>query len=411
MSFGSQSEIDFGKNPLLDGLDARALELVNAAEKLVPVLAARAEEVDRSGHVSPEVFKQIADAGFVRLFVPRRLGGEEQGLQTLLAIGETLGRGCGSTSWMTLIVAGSSLMLSLFSERAQREAWEKNPSAGACASQSKPERVVRVDGGFRITGRWSYLSGIEHAGCAMVAMPVTPPPPDSEPEILFGLVPVADGTIEQTWQVVGMRGTASNTLRLKDYFIPDHRVLSVTKAMAGEPATPYRNERFSQVTYGPAVEIGLVATPLGVTRAALEHVLRLAPKRAITYSTYLSQTASPAFQIQFAQAAVKFTSARTLAADLAREVDQAAAQKVQINYTNRTRIRATLGLISALLREAMQILVHAHGTATFAEANPLQRMWRDVNVSTSHGMITDMFGYELYGKALVGSSDRLAPLV
>lgn len=71
-----------------------------------------------------------------------------------------------------------------------------------------------------------------------------------------------------------------------------------------------------------------MATPLGVTQAALEHVLRLAPKRGITYSTYTAQTESPAFQIKVAEAAVRFTSARTLTAELVREVDQAAAQKV-----------------------------------------------------------------------------------
>ena len=408
MSVVSHTKIDLGKNPLLEGLDARALQLVSAAEALVPALAARAAEVDRSGQVSAETFKQLAEAGFIRLLVPKRLGGEEQSLQALMAVGATLGRGCGSTAWMTQIVAGSSLMLSLFSERAQHEAWERNPNAGACASQSKPDKVVRVEGGFRITGRWSYLSGVQHAGWAMLAMP---DPAAAPPEVFYGLVPVAEGTIEHTWNVVGMRGTASNTLRLENYFVPDYRVLSISKAMAGEPATPYRNERLSRISYGPAVEVGLIGAPLGVTQAALEYVLSLAPKRGITYSTYPSQSVSGGFQIQLAQAAVKFNTARSLAAELVREVDQAAAQGLQIDYTNRTRIRATLGFASTLLREAMQILTHAHGTATYAEATPLQRLWRDVNVATSHGMTTDMFGYELYGKALVGSSERLAPLV
>ena len=299
-------------------------------------------------------------------------------------------------------------MLSLFGERAQREAWERNPNAGACASQSKPDKVVRVEGGFRITGRWSYLSGVEHAGWALLSMP---DPSTSPPEVFFGMVPVAEGTLEQTWNVVGMRGTASNTLRLENYFVPDHRVLSIAKAMGGEPATPYRNERLSRVSYGPAVEIGLIGAPLGITQAAIEYVLSLAPKRPITYSIYPSQSVSGGFQIQVAEAAVKFNTARTLAADLVREVDQGAAQGIQIDYTNRTRIRATLGFASTLLREAMQILTHAHGTSTYGQANPLQRMWRDVNAATSHGMTTDMFGYELYGKALVGSSERLAPLV
>lgn len=398
---------DWGRNPLLEGLDDRALELVAAAETLVPLLESRAEEVDRTGHVSPDMFRRLADAGLIRLFVPKRYGGEEQSLQAQMAVGATLGRGCGSTAWMTQIVSGSSLMLSLFSEQAQKEAWGNNPDAGACASQSRASRVERLNGGYRITGSWSYLSGVEHAGWAMLHF-MTPPP---APVVMLALVPVADGRLEQTWNVVGMRGTASNTLHLEDYFVPDHRILSIEEALAGNPATPFRNDRLSKVTYGPAVEVGLLASSLGVTQAALDYVLSKAPKRSIQYSIYNTQTESPGFQVQVAEAAIKFTTARLIAAETVREVDYAAARGYQIDYTNRTRIRAAIGLASRLLRDAVHILTQAHGTSTFAEVNPLQRLWRDVNVATSHGMTTEMFGYELYGKALVGSSERLAPLV
>ena len=399
--------IDWGKNPLLEGLDDRALDLVAAAEALVPLLESRADEVDRTGHVLPDTFKRLSEAGFIRLFVPKRYGGEEQSLQAQMAVGATLSRGCGSTAWMNQIVSGSSMMLSLFSEQAQKDAWGNNPNVGACASQSRADKVERVDGGYRLSGGWSYLSGVEHAGWAMVHFI----PNASEPLVLLALVPVSDGKIEQTWNVVGMRGTASNTLRLQDYFVPDHRVLSIGEALTGNPATPFRNDRLSKVTYGPAVEVGLLATSIGVTQAALEYVLSKAPKRSIQYSTYSAQTLSPGFQVQVAEAAIKFTTARLIAADTIREIDYAAAEGYQIDYTNRTRIRAAIGFAGQLLRDALQILTQAHGTSTFGEANPLQRMWRDVNVATSHGMTTEMFGYELYGKALVGSDERLAPLV
>ena len=402
-----ENGIDWGKNPLLEGLDDRALQLVSAAEALVPLLEERADEVDRTGHVSADTFRRLSDAGFIRMFVPKRYGGEEQSLQAQVAVGAALARGCGSTAWMNQIVSGSSMMLSLFSEQAQKDAWGENPNAGACASQSRADKVERVEGGYRISGGWSYLSGVEHAGWAMVHFI----PDAANPVVLLALVPVRDGKIEQTWNVVGMRGTASNTLRLENYFVPDHRVLSIGEALTGNPATPFRNDRLSKVTYGPAVEVGLLATSIGVTQAALDYVLSKAPKRSIQYSTYSAQTQSPGFQIQLAEAGIKFTTARLIAADAIREVDYAAAQGYQIDYTNRTRIRAAIGFSAKLLRDALQILTQAHGTSTFGESNPLQRYWRDVNVATSHGMTTESFGYELYGKALIGSDERLAPLV
>ncbi|MGY4101484.1 acyl-CoA dehydrogenase family protein [Nocardia sp. R16R-3T] len=396
-------------NELHVGLDDDALRLISAAEALVPTLAEHAAEVDRSGHISPEVFQQVVDAGLLRVCVPKRLGGWQQKLQTLVAISATLARGCGSTAWVTQNINGTALMVGMFGEQAQREVWESNPDIGVCASQAMASQVTRDEGGYRISGRWGFLSGVEQAGWALLMMPISADPAALE----FGpaLVPVADGTLVQTWNVAGMRGTASNTLVLDDYFVPDHRVLSVTKALAGDYATEYRDEALYRTPIAPSLELGLAGTPLGVAEGALEYVLKLADKRGIAYSTFPSQSASTGFQIQVAEAALKIDTARLFAGQLARDLDDAATGRIVMAPADHARFRAAVGFACQQLREAMQILVNAHGTASFAEANPLQRMWRDVNTATSHGMLTPTLGYEVHGKALVGSSEVVAPLV
>ena len=396
-------------NALLAGLDSEALKLVSAAEALVPTLAEHADEVDASGHISPEVFKQIVDAGLLRVCVPKRLGGHQQKLQTQLAISAALGRGCGSTAWVTQNISSTALLVGRLSERAQREIWEPNPDIGICASQSLPTAVTRVDGGYRISGRWGFLSGVEQAGWAGLMMPVFDDP--SSPEMLMGLLPVADHTISPTWNVIGMRGTASNTLVVEDYFVPDHRVLSFTKAMAGICPTEYPDEALYRTPVAPSLSLILLGAPIGIAQAALEHVLNAADKRGIAYSTFPSQSASTGFQLQIAEAALKIDAACLFAAQSARDLDDAAVNGGELDYSSSTRIRASVGHASQQLREALQILVNAHGTATFGESNPLQRMWRDLNTATSHGMLTPTLGYEVLGKALVGSEERVAPLV
>ena len=396
-------------NALLTGLDSEGLRLVSAAHALVPTLAEHADEVDRTGHLSPDVVKQIIDARLMRVCVPKRLGGEQQKIQTQLAISAALGRGCGSTAWVVQNISATPILVGMFSERAQREVWEDNPDIGVCASQSLPTSVARVDGGYRISGRWGFLSGVEQAGWAGLMIPMFEDP--SAPEFLFGLVPVSDHRIEQTWNVIGMRGTASNTLVVEDCFVPEHRVLSISKATTGVYATEYPDEHLYRTPVAPVLELILLGAPIGIAEGAVEHVLKMADKRGITYSTYPSQSASTGFQIQVAEAALKIDTARLFAAQIARELDSAAIHGGLPDLTNRTRIRAAIGFASQQLREAMQILVNAHGTATFGESNPLQRMWRDVNTATSHGMLTATLGYELYGKALVGSEDLIAPLV
>ncbi|MGQ4598401.1 acyl-CoA dehydrogenase family protein [Nocardia sp. R6R-6] len=396
-------------NELHVGLDDDALRLISAAEALVPTLAEHAAEVDRSGHISAEVYRQVVDAGLLRVCVPKRLGGEQQKLQTLVAISATLARGCGSTAWVTQNINGTALLVGMFGEQAQREVWEHNPDIGVCASQAMASQVTRDDGGYRISGRWGFLSGVEQAGWALLMMPIIADP--AAPEFGPALVPVADGTVEQTWNVAGMRGTASNTLVLDDYFVPDHRVLSVTKALAGDYATEYRDEALYRTPLAPSLELGLAGTPLGVAEGALEYVLKLADKRGIAYSTFPSQSASTGFQIQVAEAALKIDTARLFIARLSRDLHDAATGRIVMEPADNARFRASVGFACQQLREAMQILMNAHGTAAFAEANPLQRMWRDVNTATSHGMLTPTLGYEIHGKALVGSSEVVAPLV
>ena len=393
---------------LLLGLDDEALKLVGAADGLVSILAEHADEVDRDGHVSADVFRKLVAAGFMRIFIPKRMGGFGQGMQTMLAVAAALGRGCGSTAWVTMIVAGSNMMLNMFSGRAQIDAWGKNVDVGACTAQGKEVTVEPVDGGYRVSGQWPYLSGVEHATWALVQMLDTSIDP---PNLLFGLVPVAAGTIEQTWNVAGMRGTASDTLVLKDYFVPSHHTCSFLDALAGNPASEFRDEPITRIPLGPAIELGLLGPPIGVVQAALEHVLKLAPNRKITLSSYASQSASTMFQVQVAEAAAKLEAARALTVLMTKEVDSAAVENRKLEYVDHARIRATIGSAGAMLREAMQILTQAHGTSTFAQANPLQRMWRDVNVATSHSMVTEGLGYEVYGKALVGSDERIVKIV
>lgn len=396
-------------NALLTGLDSEALKLVSAADALVPTLAEHADEVDASGHLSPDVFKQIVDAGLLRVCVPKRLGGHQQKIQTQLAISAALGRGCGSTAWVVQNISATALLVGRLPERAQREIWEQNPDIGICASQSLPSAMTRADGGYRISGRWGFLSGVEQAGWAGLMLPVLDDP--SSPELLMCLVPAAAHSVAPTWNVIGMRGTASNTLVVEDCFVPEHRVLSVTKAMAGITATEYPDEAIYRTPVAPSLALILLGAPIGIAQAALDHVLGAAGQRGIAYSTFPSQSVSTAFQLQIAEAAIKIDAARLFAAQSARDLDDAAANSQPLDYISSTRIRASVGHASQQLREALQILVNAHGTATYGESNPLQRMWRDLNTATSHGMLTPALGYEVLGKALVGSDERIAPLV
>ena len=118
-----------------------------------------------------------------------------------------------------------------------------------------------------------------------------------------------------------------------------------------------------------------------------------------------------AFQLQLAEAAMLIDTAHLHAYRVADDIDQAAARGVYPDFLARARVRADTGWAVDHITKAIDILLSAHGAASFAEASPLQRIWRDSAVAARHAVVLPMVGYEVYGKALLGREDHITPLV
>jgi alkylation response protein AidB-like acyl-CoA dehydrogenase len=134
-------------------------------------------------------------------------------------------------------------------------------------------------------------------------------------------------------------------------------------------------------------------------------------KRGITYTTYGRQADSSVFQHHIAEAALKIESAWLHAMRAAKDIDETAAAGKQMDYLTRTRIRGESGYAAKLVREAVDALVSVAGASSFAESNPIQRMWRDANVATRHAMLATAPDLEMYGRALVGVEGNIAPVI
>lgn len=384
-------------------------ELVARAAALQPVLAAHAAEVDRTRHLSPDVVDKIAEAGLLSLGVPRRYGGQEASLQTHLRVSAALGKGCGSTAWVVQILNSSAVVVGMFGKQAQDDVWGKDPSARIGGARPLgPTAVERVEGGWRIGGRWPWLSGVEQAQWAFLPFPL--PSDTDHPDLGIALVPIAEGIVEETWFMVGMRGTASNTLVLDKAFVPDHRVSSAGRLLVGHTDTPFKNEIAYRLSFAVQTVLVLMGSQIGLAEAALDHVIAGANK-AIAYSNFATQRASAGFHIQIGEAAVMISTARQLVLRAAAEADAAAEQGVLPEHGRRSHMRAEAAYAAKLLRDAVQILVDAHGASTFAESNALQRIWRDLNAAGRHGMLGTQLYYEVHGKTRLGLAEDIVPFI
>jgi 3-hydroxy-9,10-secoandrosta-1,3,5(10)-triene-9,17-dione monooxygenase len=410
MSSTSMSDCSLDRPGTSDEARALRADLVGRAREIVPILARNAARTESDRRVAEENIGLIDDAGLFSIMKPRRLGGLQTDIRTKLEVSRELARGCGSTSWAATLMNVCAFFGGLFSDRAQRDVWADAPGARIAGVLAPSAEATRVDGGYRLTGRWGWASGCLHAQWAVVGFPV----PDEHGEVVdqgLALVPMGELSIEDTWYVAGMRGTGSNTLVARDVLVPEHRVISIPAAIGGRYATEHTDEVLYRSAFVPVAAIVLAGPQLGLAQAALDLVIEKAPKRSVSYTFYDTQTDAPTFQLAVAKAASLVDAAHLFAYRAAADIDQAAADGVYPDHAARARVRMDTGAAIENAREAIRTLVSAHGAGAFAETSPLQRIWRDSEVASRHAVISPAISSEVYGRALLGLTDGVTALV
>ncbi|WP_329575891.1 acyl-CoA dehydrogenase family protein [Kitasatospora sp. NBC_01250] len=386
-------------------------ELVARAVALQPLLREHAARTEADRRVPQEVVEAITRAGLFRLGTPRRYGGHEAGMRTLLEVSAALAEGDGSISWVVSLVNACTWVAGLFPVQAQDDVFGADPDARVTGVLAPTATALAVDGGgWRVSGRWYYNSGSWQATWAVLGVPLT----DAAGEVVdqaVVLVPREDLQVEDTWFVAGMKGTASNCLVASEVFVPAHRVLSVPAAVAGEFATEQKDEPFYRSGFVPVLALTLVGPQLGLGKAALDHVVANAARKPVANTVYGTQAESVALQLKLAEAALKVETARLHAERTADAIDRAAAQGGYPDPAERAHFRAATAWAVQNTLEAITILLDVHGAGAFAETSPLQRIWRDANTAGRHALAVPTVGYEVYGKSLLGIDDTITPLV
>ncbi|MGC1354912.1 MAG: acyl-CoA dehydrogenase family protein [Xanthobacteraceae bacterium] len=386
-------------------------ELVDRARELGPLLRKNAAASEANRRVEEETIQAMKKAGLMRVCTPKRYGGWEMNTRAMLDVSSAIAEGDGAAAWVANLNNVCCWLTSLFSRKAQDEVFGADPDTCVSGVLNPTATVKKEPGGYRIlSGTWHYNSGGWHAQWAVLGLPLVN---DAGEMIDQGLamIPMADLEREDTWFVAGMKATGSIALHAKNVFIPDHRILSVPQAIEGKYPTEMHDETFYRSAFVALLSIILVGPILGLGRAALEFVRQKAPSRTIAYTFFEKQTASVAFQLQLADAALMIDTAHFHAYRAADDVDQAAARGVYPDMLTRARVRADTGYTVEKITQAIDKLLFAHGSAGFAEASPLQRMWRDAAVASRHAVALPPVGYELYGKALLGVKNDVTPLI
>jgi 3-hydroxy-9,10-secoandrosta-1,3,5(10)-triene-9,17-dione monooxygenase len=384
--------------------------LMARASALVPLLRANAAEAERERRIPDQVLAALDAAQLFRLRTPKRFGGFEGDLRTYLDVVTELGRGCGSTSWVAFISIATVWIAALFPDEAQREVFEGNPDVRFMGALGMTARARAADGGYVVDGRWNYASNCLHAHWAVLAAPL-PNASAVTPSIV--LVPMRDLAIEDTWHVVGMRGTGSQTVIANEIFVPAHRALPTEVLAKGLSARTNKEEFVYRESFAPTAIIAVAAPVLGLAQAALELTLERVNKsgKPIAYSFYDDVRKAPSMQLELAEASILIETALLHVRRWCDDIADAARAGEELPFVRRAQLRMDLGYAMRRCREAVGLLLNVQGASAFAESNPIQRVWRDLEMTSRHGLLAHEIPHEIYGRALVGNFEPLSPLV
>lgn len=385
---------------------ARPEELVRRAQSLVPMIRDAQEETEANGRVSEEIFGAIRDQEIFKILLPKRYGGFEYGLDTFAAVGVEIARGCGSVGWVNTVTAMYHVFLGMYPAEAQDEVWGEDPGAVVAASFTPTGTVNKVDGGYSLTGKWMFCSGVDNCAWTIVGVTI-PPEKDGDPEgKAYALAPTADFAMENNWNVVGLAGTGSKNVMCDDMFIPEHRFLPIEDTMTGKPPGAAVNDGpLYRIPLFAAMSCSLVAPIIGMAQGAIDEFVELTKGRT-TRGAALSKPAPmaqlPGIQLKLGEAMAAVDSARLLVDRDLKDIMDTVSSGRELTMQQRARNKGDWGYAARLSVQAVDAIFAASGGGGLFRTGRIQRYWRDTHAGAAHiSMNWDAVG-ALYGRVTLG---------
>ncbi len=354
-----------------------------AVDALAPAIAARAAEIEAARNTPADLVAQLKAAGAFRMAAPKSVGGAELPFPDMLAVLQALAYADASAAWVVLIANEGPGMLASFPEDTMREVYA-SPDAIVVGSNSPTGKAERIEGGYRISGRWPWGSGGAHADWLFCNCMV--PQAEGPPKQRIMLAPRAAAVLQDNWRVAGLKGTGSNDFTIEDLFVPD-------AFSCGGMFTPPRSLFPHALPIFATAAMRFAAVALGIARGALDDVIALAranKRRAIAAHRMAEQ---PVFQTALGEAETRWRAARAaLMAEAQALQDASAALPRGAELGAHPQIAAGNAMGVYIVRAATAIVDTCYGAAGGSavwEESTLQRRFRDIHVLTQHIAVAD----------------------
>ncbi|WP_229686285.1 hydrolase [Longimycelium tulufanense] len=352
-------------------------------------IAARyAGDADRDRVLHPDVAQALVGAGFARHFVPTEYCGTAGTFTVLARALIEVGTACASAAWCGMIFATSSRMAGFLPAEGRHEIWADSPDVPIAAALVPNGSVpVRGHGGWRLSGQWRYLSGVDFAHWALLC--ATPDFPGDR-ENWFFAVPSDDFSIQDTWHTVGMRGTGSNTLLLDDVFVPDHRCFPQRTLLRGvDDAVAAPCYRIPLLGAHPPL---FAAPTLGAARMGVAAWTEMTGRARTSAGPAATRTSS---QLALTRSTSDLDAAQLLLERATATADSGALDDLLVARNVRDATAAAEHVVAAVER-----VFRSGGMRAQTEQGPVQRAWRDVHTATSHAVLDIECSSQLFARSV-----------
>jgi 3-hydroxy-9,10-secoandrosta-1,3,5(10)-triene-9,17-dione monooxygenase len=376
-------------------------EVVAAVRELLPAFRARAQEAEDGRAVPADSVKALEGTGFFRLLQPARFGGLQADPFTFYTAVRLIASACGSTGWVASVVGVHPWQLALFPDQAQQDVWGTDAATRMSSSYAPTGKAVAEDGGYRVSGRWSFSSGCDHASWVLLGQIVTDP--DGRPvDFRTFLIPAEDYVIDDVWDTVGLRGTGSNDIVVADAFVPEYRSLSftdVTKLSC--PGHEVNTAALYRLPYGSVFSYSITTPVIGMATGAYEaHLTYMRERVRVAYGQKVAQ--DPFAHVRVAEAAAEIDAAWLALERNMADLMDCARSGADIPTSLRLRVRRDQVRGTGQAIRAVDAMFENSGGRALKSGTPIQRFWRDAHAGRVHAINDPERALSMFGGGELG---------
>ncbi len=358
--------------------------VLDSIRDLLPAFRDRADEAERMRQVPEQSVKELAETGFFRMLQPTRFDGLESDPVDFFTAVRMIASADGSTGWISSVLGVHPWQVALFADEAQQAVWGSDTSVRLSSSYAPTGKALLTDGGYQLSGKWSFSSGSAHASWVLLGGLVFNEDGNVIDFKTF-LLPRDKYEILDVWNVVGLRGTGSNDIVVEETFVPEAFTLSMSDT--GRCQGPGQEQNTADLYKLPfhSLFTSTITSPLiGMAQGAYTEHVEMQQQRV--RAAYLGEKASsdPFAAVRIARAGSEIDAAWALLMANIRE-EQACVergQKIPLQLRLKTRRDQVLGTQRAI--DAIDSLFEASGGRALAEGTYLQRAWRDAHAGRVH---------------------------